>query len=144
MLRRVLIACAVLLAFASFSAAEAGVPIPCTATYYLKAPDVSRASTRGVALYYAVDCFGGRWDGYRTADGKYVMKLPESLLSSLPKPPGFWASAWEHKLTFWVEWFWIFLGAFVVMGSLLAKYAEVYGGDVVANPPVNPRTVRRR
>ena len=143
MLRRVLIAAAVLMAFASFSAAEAGVPIPCTATYYLKAPDVSGASAQGVGLYYAVDCFGGRWDGYRTADGKYVMKLPESLLSSLPKPPGFWASAWEHKTTFWVEWFWIALGVFGVLGTLLNKWSETNGSSV-ASPSVDLRTVRRR
>lgn len=143
MLRRVVIACAVLLAFSSFSAAEAGVPIPCTGTHYLRAPDVSGASNHGVFLYYSVGCTGGRWLGYYSADGKTHFPVPEGVLSLLPNPPGFWASAWAYKTEFWVEWFWIALGAFGVLGTLLNKWSES-GNPSVASPALEPRTVRRR
>jgi hypothetical protein len=143
MLRRVILAFALLLACSSFSAAEAGIPIPCTGTHYLRAPDVSGASNHGVALYYSVGCTGGRWVGYYSADGKTHLPVPEGILSLLPKPPGFWASAWEHKMEFWVEWFWTALGAFVVFGTLLNKLA---GGGVSSEvgPVVQPRTFGRR
>jgi hypothetical protein len=142
MLRRVVLACAVLLAFASFSAAEAGIPIPCTAVHFLKAPDVSGTSGQGIALYYQVGCWGASWDGYYTANGKYI-PIPQAVLSSLPPPPGFWASAWEYKLKFWVEWLWVFLAAFVVFGTLLSKWAGVKDSDF-ASPAANPQTTRRR
>jgi hypothetical protein len=143
MLRRVVIACAVLMAFASYSAVQAGIPIPCADTQYLKAPVVSGATPQGFILYYRVEgCSGSNWDAYYSADGKRL-PIPQGVLSSLPPPPGFWASAWEYKTKFWREWFWVFFAPFVVLGGLLAKYAEVYGGDV-APPPGHPRALRRR
>lgn len=143
MLRRVVLACVMLVAFVSFSAAQAGVPIPCTGTHYLKAPDVSGASNQGVALYYSVGCTGGHWVGYYANDGKTHLPVPEGVLSLLPRPPGFWASAWDYKTEFWVEWFWIALGVFVVLGTLLNKWSETCNASDVS-PAVGPRTVRRR
>jgi hypothetical protein len=74
MLQRVLVACAVLLAFALSSSAQAGIPIPCTATHLLKAGDlmsVMDTSGQKMVFYYNVSgCSDGRWDGYRGADGK--------------------------------------------------------------------------
>src|SRR5437867_9533585 len=107
MLRRVLVACAVLLAFALSSTAQAGIPIPCTATHFLKATDLRGwidASGQEIALYYNVfGCSDGRWDGYRGADGKYHQLTP-NIVSSIPAAPGFWASAWQNKTKFWAEW----------------------------------------
>jgi hypothetical protein len=127
MLRGTLVACAVLLAFASFSSAEAGIPIPCTATHVFKGTDLHAMSQSGqeMAVYYVISgCSDGRWDGYRTADGKYH-KLTPSILASIPEAPRFWASAWQNKAKFWVEWLWIAIGAFVVIGTLLSKLAGV-------------------
>jgi hypothetical protein len=133
MLRRVVFACAVLLAFASFSPAEAGIPIPCTATRLLQAPDALSAKDargRAMVLHYAVSgCSGGQWDGYLSADGKYH-KLTPAILSSLPKAPGFWASAWQNKGKFWVEWLWVALGIFVVGGTLLTQLPVLTGALV--------------
>jgi hypothetical protein len=123
MLRRVCVASAVLLAFALSSPAQAGIPIPCTATHFLKAENFTAMDPRGqeMAMYYSVSgCFSSRWDGYLGADGKYH-ELTAGILSSIPKAPGFWASAWQNKATFWVEWLWVVLGAFVIIGTLLSK-----------------------
>jgi hypothetical protein len=144
MLQRVLIACAVLLAFALSSSAQAGIPIPCTATHFLKATDfmsVMDTSGREMVLYYNVSgCSDGRWDGYRGADGKYHQLTP-NILSSLPKAPGFWASAWQNKTKFWVEWLWILVGAFVVVGTLLSKLSDASG---VLSPAGKPPSIRGR
>ena len=146
MLRRVLVACAVLLAFALSSSAQAGVPIPCTGTHFLKAGDLRGAmdaSGREMVLYYNVfGCADGRWDGYRGADGKYH-KLTPKILSSIPEAPRFWASAWQNKAKFWVEWLWIVIGGFVVIGILLSK---LFGTDAsgVLSPEGKPPSVRRR
>src|SRR5262245_47629208 len=105
MLRTALISCALWLVFAAFSPAQAGVPIPCTATHAIKAPNWSATHTggQGMTLYYVVSgCSAGRWDGYQSADGKYH-KLTPGILSSLPEAPGFWASAWQNKTKFWAE-----------------------------------------
>jgi hypothetical protein len=143
MLRRVVLACAVLMACASFSAAEAGIPIPCADTHSLKAPDVSRTTPQGFVLYYKVSgCSGGTWDAYYSADGKRL-PIPQAVLSSLPSPPGFWASAREHKAKFWREWFWVIFVPIVVFGTLLSKWAGVKDSDF-ASPTDNLRTVRRR
>ena len=128
MLRRVLVASAVLLGFASTSAAEAGIPIPCTASRFLKAENFSvmDKSDQEMALYYNVSgCSSGRWDGYLGADGKYHQLTP-NLLPSIPAAPGFWASAWQYKTKFWAEWLWIVIGAFIVTGTLLSK---LFGTD---------------
>jgi len=93
-------------------------------------------------LYYLIDCWGARWDGYLTVDGKYL-KISESVRASLPEPPGFWASAWKYKLKFWVEWLWVFFAAFVVFGTLLSKLAGVKDSDF-ASPAVKQRAVSRR
>lgn len=146
MLQRALVACAVLLAFALSSSAQAGIPIPCTATHFLKAADlhgVRDASGQEIAPYYNVfGCADGRWDGYRGAEGKYH-KLNPSILSSLPKAPGFWASAWQNKTKFWVEWLWIVVGAFVVVGTLLCKLSGTDASGVLS-PGGQPPSVRRR
>jgi hypothetical protein len=144
MLRRALLASAVLLAFALSSPAQAGIPIPCTATHFLKAGDlmsVMDTSGQKMPLYYSVSgCSGGRWDGYRGADGKYHQLNP-NILSSLPAAPGFWASAWQNKAKFWAEWLWILVGAFVVIGTLLSKLAGA-GASGGLSPEGNPRSVR--
>jgi hypothetical protein len=146
MLRRALIASAVLLAFALSSSAQAGIPIPCTATHFLKAGDLMSAmdtSGQKMALYYSVSgCSGGRWDGYRGADGKYH-QLDPNILSSLPAAPGFWASAWQNKTKFWAEWLWIVLGAFVVIGTLLSKLSGTDASGVLS-PEEKPSSVRGR
>jgi hypothetical protein len=120
--------CAALLVFASLSSAQAGVPIPCLATRFLKAADFPAAKDmngRDMVLYYNVfGCSDGRWDGYLGADGKYHPLTPQ-LLSSIPEAPGFWASAWQNKAKFWVEWLWIVIGVFVVIGTLLSKLPEL-------------------
>jgi hypothetical protein len=132
MIRRVLAAVVILLAFSAVSSAQAGIPIPCTATRFLQAPDLPKATdTNGqkITLRYNVfGCSDGQWDGYSTPDGKYH-KLSASLLASIPKAPGFWASAWQYKTRFWVEWLWIIIGALVVVGTILSKYAQTFGPE---------------
>jgi hypothetical protein len=143
MLQRVLMACAVLAAFAFSSSAQAGIPIPCTATRFLKAPDFSVIDGSGqkMALYYNVSgCSDGQWDGYLAADGKYHQLTP-GLLAAIPAAPRFWASAWQNKTKFWVEWLWIVLGAFVVVGSLLSKLAGTDASGVLS-PEGRPPSIR--
>jgi hypothetical protein len=137
MMRKVFVACAVLLAFAFSSPARAGIPIPCTATHFLKAEDVRVMDAGGqeMAPYYNVfGCSDRRWGGYRGADGKYHPLTP-NMLSSLPEPPGFWASAWQNKAAFWVEWLWIVLGVFVVIGTLLSKLPDILAALPAGVPP---------
>jgi hypothetical protein len=126
MLRRALIAGAVFLAFAALSSAHAGVPIPCSGSPTLQATDlrgVKDASGQDIVLYYyIVACTSSRWESYRTRDGKYHPLTP-GLRSSLPAPPGFWASAWQNKAKFWVEWLWLVIAAFVV-GTLSSKLPD--------------------
>ena len=142
MLRRVLVACALLLAFASSSPVQAGIPIPCTASRVIPATDlgVMNKGGREMLLYYTVSgCSAGRWDGYLTADGKYHQLTP-AILSSIPAAPGFWAAAWQNKAKFWVEWLWVAIGAFVVIGTLLTKLPVLTGAFV---PDERPPSVRR-
>jgi len=145
MLRRLLVACAVLVVSASFSPTQAGIPIPCTGTHVLKATDFrSAADANGQAIvpYYVVDgCSDGRWDGYRTADGKYHQLTP-GVLSSIPEAPRFWAAAWQNKLQFWAEWLWILVGAFVVIGTALSKLSGADPSDVLTSGG-KPPSVRR-
>jgi hypothetical protein len=130
MFRRILLFVVTVLASASVSSAHAGVPIPCTATRFIKAPELPSAkdlSGQRIELYYNMSgCTGSQWDGYKSLDGKYN-RLSPNLLATLPKAPGFWASAWQHKARFWVEWLWLFLAAFVVVGTLLSKLSEKTG-----------------
>jgi hypothetical protein len=142
MLRRVLVACAAFLAFALCSPAQAGVPIPCSGSHVLQARHVD-ASGREMVLYYdVVACTVGPWHGYRGADGKYRKLMPNEL-SSLPQTPGFWASAWQNKAAFLVEWLWVLIGAFAVIGGLLSKYAEMSSSGVLS-PGEKPPSVRSR
>jgi hypothetical protein len=108
----------------------------------MQAPDVlgaKDASGRDIVLYYYVDgCSAGQWDGYRTANGKYH-RLTPTILSSIPQAPGFWAAARQNKAKFWVEWLWIFIGAFVVIGTLLTKLPVLTGAFV---PDERPPSVR--
>jgi hypothetical protein len=146
MLQRMLIACVLLLASAAVSPSQAGIPIPCTASRLLQAADMPAmrdAKGQEMVLYYAVSgCSDGRWDGYRGRDGKYYSLAP-SLLSSIPAAPGFWASAWQNKTKFWVEWLWMVIAAFVVIGTLLSKLA---GADAAGalGPGGQASAVRRR
>jgi hypothetical protein len=135
----------VFLAFALSTSAQAGIPIPCTATHFLKAEDVRAKDTSGreMVLYYEISgCSGGRWDGYRGADGKYH-PLPPNVLSSLPAAPGFWAAARQNKVKFLTEWLWIVLGAFVVFGTLLSKLAGTDASGALS-PGETPPSVGRR
>lgn len=138
MLRRVFIACAMLLAFAVVSKAEAGVPIPCTGMPTYQTTDVGPMQGKAVVLYYTVGCWGGTWHQYRTPEGKYFYFSLDDL-KKLPKPPGFWSTLWSNKLDFWVEWLWmVILGLSVFFGF----FCKVVGVD-----PNNPHQVhvsRRR
>ena len=130
MLRRIIFACALVLAFGAFSSAEALIKIPCTGSHFLKAPDVLTAkgsSGQDLALYYTVSgCSDGRWDGYRGSDGKYYPLNP-SIVASLPPAPGFWTAAWQNKIKFLVEWVWIVIGAFVAILFLLSQLPVLTG-----------------
>jgi hypothetical protein len=130
MIGRVFAAVAMLLAFSAVSAAHAGVPIPCTATHFIKVtdlPNAKDANGQKIVPYYNVfGCSSSQWDGYATLDGKYH-KLNPFVVASLPKAPGFWTSAWQYKTKFWVEWLWIIVGAFVVVGTILSSYAQSFG-----------------
>jgi hypothetical protein len=138
MLRRVVIVCAMLMAFAMVSQAEAGVPIPCTGSRVYQTQDLGVMKGQAVVLYYTVGCWGGNWHQYRTPDGRYLYFSQEAL-AKLPKPPGFWETFWAHKLDFWVEWLWLVLTALVVFFSALCK---VTGVD--PNDPAHLQAARRR
>ena len=79
LLQRLLIACALLLAFGAVTPSQAGIPIPCTASHLLTAADVPGlrdAKGQEMVLHYTVSgCSDGRWNGYRGGDGKYYLSL---------------------------------------------------------------------
>jgi hypothetical protein len=57
--------------------------------------------------------------------------------------PGFWAAAWQNKAKFLVEWLWIVISAFVVIGTLLSKLSELDASGVWS-PGEKPPSVRGR
>jgi hypothetical protein len=138
-----LVACAVLLAVALSSPAQAGIPIPCSGSHTLKGGSVRDTSGQEMVLYYyIVACSKGRWESYRGADGKYH-KITPNLLSSLPEPPGFWAAAWQNKVAFLAEWAWMVIVAFAVVGSLLSKLAGTDASGALS-PGREPPSFGRR
>ena len=127
------------------TAAQAGIPIPCMATRFLKATDLNgitdESGQRATPYYNVFGCADGKWDGYRTADGKY-MNLDSLPLTKLPPAPTFWTAAMQNPGRFWVEWMWIVIGFFVVLGTALAKVGEV-SQSAGAGGPMQPPRARR-
>lgn len=130
---------ALLLLVAAPSAAEAGVPIPCTGESIVKVLDIpslaqvdvdaqGRRIERRFDLGYKFSgCFGGEWVAHVGSDHKYVTvgeaKLQQMLRaagrSELPPAPSFWSSGNSIPVYIW-------LGILTVgaIGAVLSKSKE--------------------
>ena len=118
-----------LLCFAAASDVQAGVPIPCMTTKFLKseARPLDAAGAVFVPYYNVFGCGGAQWDGYLDAKGAYKTLTP-AIRAALPTPPGFWTSARRNPKKFWVEWLWVVVGSICFSGYLLTVLGKALEG----------------
>jgi hypothetical protein len=130
------------------SEAQAGIPIPCTGDKIVKVADFPQkmATPDGKKIdlgYMFQGCFTGKWIGYVGSSSSYL-NLPEELLltvaagpdnRSMPKVPGFWASARTNKWQFFAEWLWLGILS-IIAGGLISN--KIFHGTF-AHPSSYPQ-----